>query len=208
VSTLVVAPNTAALNNLADWVASAQGRPLTVLNGTVTVREVLAAIATGRHRIVHFATHGCATALEVSDGAIPDQLLEDAFRASGTVELVVLGACNSVGIGAALYMAGVPRVLSWRSEVNDVVAGEWARAFYTSLRLSNDIWDATQTAGEAVRRLGKEPPIYLNGRLAVLEAEVKQLRRRATIGGAPAWLLVVLALYAAALLTMLVRMGL
>lgn len=200
-STLVVAP-ASNINNLADWVASANGRQLTVLNGMVSVREVLAAIASGRYRIIHFATHGCETALTVSDGEIPDHLLEDALRHAGHVELVIIGACSSIPVGARLYMAGVPRVLSWRTEVDDRAAVEWAKTFYSSLGMSGDIWDAQVTAGEAVRRLGYEPPIFLNGRMAKLEAELSEMRRT-RVAGVPRWLLAVLALYGLTMLGLL-----
>lgn len=184
---LVVAPKSN-IDNMADWVASARGHELTVLNGTVSTREVLASIASGQYQVVHLATHGCPTALAMSDGEISEHLLEDAFRAAGNVELVILGACASVSLGARLYMACVPRVVSWRVDVDDRIAGEWARAFYASLNLSRDIWDATQTAAERVRQLGVEPPIYLNGRMSVLEAEVQAMRHNTRFGGAPAWL--------------------
>lgn len=204
-STLIIAPRSN-INNLADWVASANGRTLTVLNGMVTVREVLAEIASGRYRIIHFATHGCTTALEVSDGVIPDHSLEDALRvAAGKIDLVILGACNSIAIGAMLYRSGVPRVLSWRTEVDDRIAGVWANAFYRSLQMSNDIWDATVTASEAVRREGAEPPIYLNGRLVKLEEQIQVLEKHNQIGGVPGWLVGVLAGYG---LIMLAMMGL
>jgi hypothetical protein len=196
---LVVAPGSN-IDNMADWVASARGHELTVLNGTVTTREALSAIASGRFQIVHFATHGCPTALEMSDGVIPEHMLADAFRAAGSVELAILGACESITLGARLYMACVSKVVSWRVAVDDRVAGVWANAFYSSLQLQPEIFNASQTASEAVRRLGAEPPIYLNGRLSVLEAELVTLRDQtqalqssvqphlASVAGAPRWL--------------------
>lgn len=190
---LVVAPKSD-INNVADWVASARGHQLTVLNGTVSTREVIGAVASGKHQVVHFANHnwqptdGCRGALVMSDGVIPEDLLEDAFRAAGNVELAIIGACASVSLGARLYMAGVPRTISWRVDVNDQIAGEWAKTFYESLGLNGDIFDATQTAAERVRQLGVDAPIYLNGRMSVLEAEVSAMRRNTRFGGAPAWL--------------------
>lgn len=198
-STLIIAPRSN-INNMADWVASANGRTLTVLNGLVTVREVLAHIASGKYRIIHFATHGCTTALEVSDGIIPDHSLEDALRvAAGKVDLVILGACNSVAIGAMLYRGGVPRVLSWRVEVSDRIAGLWATTFYRSLQMSNDIWDATVTAAEAVRNEGAEPPIYLNGRLVKLESQINELQAKNQVGGVPRWVVGLFVAYGAML---------
>ena len=194
---LVIAPDMA-LQNVEDWVSAAQGARLTILNRTVTVREALERIASGCFEIIHFATHGDADALRMSDGEIPGPMLEDAIRAGGNVELVILGACRSVAVGAAIYQAGAPRVLSWRDRVDDATAALWARSFYTSLRLTagpSRIWEASQTAAEVVRASGAEPPLYLNGRLAALEAEVKKLRgkQRTQVAGAPLWLVGVLA---------------
>lgn len=192
---LVVAPTQADINTQADWIGTIQGHELTVLNRFVTVREVLGHIAGGAYQVIHFATHGCTTALTMSDGEIPNHLLEDALRAAGRIELVVLGACESIHLGAHLYMAGVPRVLSWRVRVDDRAAIEWSRVFYQALGLSGDIWEAQQSASEAVRRLSFEPPIFLNGRMSKLEAEVTNLRKRNQAGGLPRWAFGVLVAY-------------
>lgn len=193
---LVVAPDMQ-LNNAEDFTAAASGNRLTVLNHMVTVREVLAHISSGKFDIIHFATHGCQTALQVSDSEIPADQLEDALRAAGNVKLVILGACKSIAIAAQIYRAGVPRVLSWRDDVTDTAALTWAQTFYASLRMSGDIWDATVTAGEAVRRLNYEPPIYLNGRMSLLEAEVQRLSRRDSVAGLPTWAFALLVVYGA-----------
>jgi len=202
---LVIAARSA-LQNKEDWLSAMTGHQVAVLDGVVTVREALGRIASGEYELVHFAGHGDMDTLVVSDGVIPGNLLEDALRAAGGVELVILGACRSVTIGAMLYMAGVPRVLSWRDEVSDEVAGLWARTFYQSLALSKDIWEATLTAGEEVRRTGAETPIYLNGRMAVLEAEVVRLKERSRFGGLAPWLAGVLMVYGVAIAVLLVGM--
>lgn len=205
---LVVAPKSD-LDNQSDWIGRIQGHNLTVLNNTVTVRETLACIASGQYQVIHFAGHGECTALQMSDGLIPDHLLEDALRAAGKVELVILSACESIHLGARLYMAGVPRVLSWRVDVIDEAAIEWSRVFYSALQLSGDIWDAQLSASEAVRRLNFEPPIFLNGRMSKLEAEVKQLRRERERGvsGLPAWTFALLVTYGVALVGILVMLA-
>ena len=205
---ILVVASQSKLQTVEDWMSSMNGNQVTVLDGLVTGREVLQSIASGGYQVVHFAGHGCEDAIEVSDGVIPKHLLEDAFRAARTVELVILGACRSIGVGALLYMAGVPRVLSWRADVDDQIAGTWARAFYSSLRLTGDIWDATQTASAAVLRIGAEPPIYLNGRMALLETEVKRLQKRTKFGGMSTWLVGTLTVYGiliAAILMALLR---
>ena len=208
---LVIAPEQA-LQNSEDWVAAAQGLPLTVLNCTVTVREALDHIASGRYEIIHFATHGDVAALQMSNGPIPAALLEEAVRSAGKVELVIIGACRSVTIGAALYMGGAPRVLAWRDQVADATAGLWAGSFYTALRMNGgagSIWNASQVAAEVVRSVGAEPPIYLNGRLVVLEGEIQRLQQaqKARLAKLPWWIVAALAVQYVLLIALLLRLG-
>lgn len=196
---LVVAPDIG-LKNVEDWVSAAAGNQLTVLNGPVSVREALGHIASGKYQIIHFATHGNTGSLQLSNGEIPGELLEDAIRSAGNIELVILGACASVAMGAALYRAGVPRVLSWRADVGDETAVRWAQSFYASLHISGDLWDATHTAAETIMRLGAEPPIYLNGRLSVMQAEIRRIERR---GRSWRWLTRVMVLYGIVLMVLI-----
>jgi hypothetical protein len=94
--------------------------------------------------------------------------------------------------------------------VDDKIAVEWSRVFYQSLSLTGEIWEASQTAAEAVRRRGAEPPIYLNGRQSRMEAEIQELKRsladatRTTRkpGGVPGWVLGTLAVYGVTLLAL------
>jgi hypothetical protein len=206
---LVIAPDQR-LDNVEDWIAAAQGLPLTILNRTVTVREVLDHIASGRYQIVHFATHGGTDTLLMSDGPLPAAMLEEAVRAAGHLELVVLGACKSVTIGAALYLGGVPRVLAWRDEVVDAIAGLWARSFYTALRMNGgteSIWNASVVAAEVVRAAGAEPPIYLDGRMVVLEGEIQRLQQvqRTWRTSLPWWIVAALAVQCVLLIVLLLR---
>jgi GTPase SAR1 family protein len=51
----------------------------------------------------------------------------------GTVECVVLNACETETVGKLLRHNGVPHVVCWRSQVKDETAMEFAKHFYTSL---------------------------------------------------------------------------
>jgi CHAT domain-containing protein len=182
---LIVAPNVG-LQAVQEVLAAVEGSQATVLHGTVSAREVLNRIATGGYQVVHFATHGDRHVLQASDGLVPDDLLEQALRASGSVQLVVLNACASVHTAAQIYHAGVPQVIAWRDAVEDRVAGWWAGIFYRHLSLSHEPWEAYHGAVEALQKHhpGQEIPIWLNGRLAQLEREVAALRRGLAV---PAW---------------------
>lgn len=176
---LIVAPDSD-LNTVADLLAAAQGFRVNVLKGFVTGREALKEIASGRYQIVHFAGHGAVDGLRASDGPLDDEYLEMALRSSA-VELVVLNTCSSVAIAAKLYRAGVvPRAISWRVEVTDPDATAWAAAFYAALALGADYWEAYLSSVEVMqtRSPGFEPPVYLNGRIALLEQQVMAIQAR------------------------------
>jgi hypothetical protein len=51
----------------------------------------------------------------------------------GTIECVVLNACDTEDMGKKLRSAGASHVVCWRSEVQDDTAREFALQFYASL---------------------------------------------------------------------------
>jgi hypothetical protein len=53
-------------------------------------------------------------------------------HARGTIEGVVLNACDTEDLGKKLRDAGVPHVVCWRSEVYDSTASKFTSDFYTS----------------------------------------------------------------------------
>jgi hypothetical protein len=57
----------------------------------------------------------------------------------GTIECVVLNACNTEGLGKKLRNAGVPHVVCWRSEVFDSTASQFTIDFYRSYEENKDL---------------------------------------------------------------------
>ena len=57
----------------------------------------------------------------------------------GTIECVVLNACNTVVLGKQLRDAGVPHVVCWRSEVHDSTASMFTSHFYASYEENKDL---------------------------------------------------------------------
>jgi hypothetical protein len=76
--------------------------------------------------------------------------------AGGTIECVVLNACETEGIGKKLRNAGVPHVVCWRSEVDDTTATEFAVNFFTALDQSDVTKDMDYKLAfkQAVARMG------------------------------------------------------
>jgi hypothetical protein len=69
----------------------------------------------------------------------------------GTIECVVLNACNTEGLGKQLRDADVSHVVCWRSEVYDSTASTFTRHFYVSYEDNKDLkhsfWRAANRIG-------------------------------------------------------------
>ena len=176
-SVLVIAPGEQGLDVERDLRAAGAGVAITPLVGLVPRREALAEIASGRYKIVHFGGHGSLTGFIVSDGEISAHLLRQAI-VKGGVELVVFNYCVSIPLAAAVHGQGASKVISWRDAPTDEQAGRWAVWFYRSYALCGDVWEAFVTAEEAFEDAypGAEKPIWLNGRLATISAELERLK--------------------------------
>lgn len=175
---LVIAPDKAGLDVARDLRASGFNGEVRALDGVVSRRECLKEISSGCNQIVHIAGHGSGVGVVVSDGLLEGNLLRQALAAGG-VELVVLNFCASVTLAAAVHGQGAAKVISWRADPTDAQAGAWAEWFYAALWLSGDIWEAYRLSVETFEEIypGVEYPIWLNGRLAALTAEVEKLKK-------------------------------
>lgn len=174
---LVIAPDQKGLDVVRDLRAAGVNGEVRALEGVVSRRECLTEISSGCNEIVHIAGHGSGAGVVVSDGLLEGHLLRQALSAGG-VDLVVLNFCASVSLAAAVHGQGAAKVISWRDEVSDEQAGAWAGWFYAALRLTGDIWEAYRVSVETFNEIypGDEEPIWLNGRLAALTAEVERLK--------------------------------
>lgn len=181
-SALVMAP-ASNLNNVADIIAAANGMRLDVLDGLVTAREMLRRIGRGEHEVVFFGGHGDDDSLAASDGPLDENLLRQALREASAqrLQIVVLNSCFSLSVAAMLYRAGVaPRVIGWPGDVSDEAAGYWAKAFFRSLAMGVDYWEAFASSVEVLRARypDQQPPELLNGRISLLEQQVAGIKRQ------------------------------
>ena len=63
---------------------------------------------------------------------------EGADEDGGTIECVVLNACETEGVGRQLLAYGVPNVVCWRSEVRDMTAMTFSKHFYKALDIQHE----------------------------------------------------------------------
>ena len=73
----------------------------------------------------------------------------------GTIECVMLNACETEGMGKKLREIGVGHVICWRSEVEDTTATNFALDFYTCLDQQDPLQatDYTFAFEQAVARM-------------------------------------------------------
>jgi hypothetical protein len=80
-------------------------------------------------------------------------LKTEAAANGGTIECVVLNACETEEMGKKLRSAGVSHVVCWRSEVQDMTAKRFALDFYASLNQQEQGQDYGRAFEQAVARM-------------------------------------------------------
>jgi hypothetical protein len=74
-------------------------------------------------------------------------------RSGGTIQCVVLNACETEEVGKKLQELGVPYVVCWRSEVKDVTAIRFTQEFYKALDSQKGQTDYRLAFQQATNRL-------------------------------------------------------
>lgn len=180
---LIIAPESD-LKNMTDIMAAANGFRVNVLNGYVSSREALKEIGNGRYDVVFFGGHqNEADSIMMSDGRLDEEYLRQALRnaSAGRLQMLILNSCDSISMAAALYRSGVaPRVIGWPGDVPDTTAGAWAQNFFRSLAMGAEFWEAFASSVEVLRAQFPDvkPPVFLNGRITMLEEQVAEIRRQ------------------------------
>lgn len=142
---------------------------VTLLAGHVTLRQFRDAL--GSHDVLHYAGHAesksGAAHLRLADGEFSASMLDQLRGRVDFPGLVFLNGCGSAGdtvrlsegvdplasmsdIAASFLMCGVRHVVGTLWDVRDVVARQFARAFYGSLSQQDTIGAAMAAGREAV----------------------------------------------------------
>lgn len=174
---LLVAPDSD-LAVLAELIAAAGENQPTILHGNIGHRELLASLRGSVYDIIHFAGHGQTMRLTLSDGELSTEMLISSLDNQKRPNLIFLNACKSLSAAAQLYRHGANYVIGWRDDVSDTVAGEFAVAFYNTLKLNAHPHRAFDIARRMMTEFhpGAEQPVILNGRMLSLEDEIAKLR--------------------------------
>jgi GTPase SAR1 family protein len=118
-------------------------------------------------RLLHLAGHGnrrcgffwlksSAVSTEYEEVPIDRMsgiLKTEAAANGGTIECVVLNACETEEMGKKLRIAGVSHVVCWRSEVQDMTAKRFALDFYAGLNQQEQGQDYGRAFEQAVGRM-------------------------------------------------------
>jgi hypothetical protein len=118
-------------------------------------------------RLLHLAGHGnqkCgffwlkSSAVSTEYEEVPIDKLSrilkpEATASGGTIECVVLNACETEEMGKKLRSARVSHVVCWRSKVQDITAKRFALDFYGSLKQQEQGQDYGRAFEQAVARM-------------------------------------------------------
>lgn len=181
--TLIIAPDSD-LAVLAELIAAAGENRPTILHGTVGHRELLSALRGDAYDIIHFAGHGQTMRLTLSDGELSTDMVTSSIENHKRPNLIFLNACKTLPAAIQLHQHGANYVIGWRDDVNDRVAGEFAVAFYNTLKLNDQPLRAFDIAKRMMTEVhpGAEQPVILNGRMLAMEQEIADLRSRIAAG--------------------------
>jgi hypothetical protein len=136
---LFIAPDDESLNVIPEQdTMVALGYDVRVLQGRVSDERLFDAVRCGGFDVIHFAGHGNAAGVLLSDGlALAAQGIAQVARQS-EARLVFLNACSSAPVGQRLVNAGLPVCVAALREIPDVTARQAAQTFYTILAKTAD----------------------------------------------------------------------
>lgn len=157
------------------------------------------ALAAAQYAGVHIAGHGGRSVLGCTDGLMPEAEFVTMIEVQRSLRFVLLSACDSYEMAAAVHNALHVPVISYSAPIEDRAAVEFARGFYRSWKRDGDVVHAVGRGREAlavlypseahkvklingdmasegeVQRLLMELRKELNARLDVVEGKVDAL---------------------------------
>lgn len=146
------------LNTKEEILRACQGQTLTICDGNVD-RDKGERFLRDEQDIIHFAGHGDLSVLEWSDGPLTENELVSMLAHQKRLICVIITACNSAGVGAAIHNALHVPVVMCQAPIGDEAAVRFSEAFYRALRSGRDLHAAYETGAEVVKRLH---PAYAN----------------------------------------------
>jgi len=188
---LIVAPFHPDLPNIPDEAAGLRnaidGR---LVQGTVTEKDIIAAINDGPYDGIWFATHGDASGVWLSNGERLDAHALTQYIAAAGASWIFLNSCESMALVDTIRAATRADVIATSSRVPDVTAWRTARLFALALASTGNVRKALARAapdGANVYRFWENRPTgmgvtdvsdsQLKARLSRLEARMEQIER-------------------------------
>lgn len=129
------------------------GLNLTPLRGDVTTSDVITFVQEKDYDVCHIGSHSSPEGIGLSRGeVVSGGWVARALRNRG-IKVVVLNSCDSHSVGESLASAGIHAVITTLSDVGDLEAIRFSRAFYRSLTKSRSV---SKAFNEAVLSAGPE----------------------------------------------------
>ncbi|GAB4514060.1 MAG: hypothetical protein Kow0047_25810 [Anaerolineae bacterium] len=159
----------------------ASGHAVAVLHGYVDIDKLEDALEGEQFDVIHFAQHGGAGTLLLSDRPIGLEQLIRMIRRQSQLKLIFVNACDSVEIAAELHNAVSVPVIAHAREVSDEAARAFAGAFYRALDAG--VVDAFAEAKAMMRRFYPQyadSPVLIDGHHAMHE-RLTRIERKVTM---------------------------
>jgi hypothetical protein len=163
---LIVAPNVGLTQAYPELARVADGNSPTILDGMVDQKTLDMALNNKQYDAIHFVTHGKANLIILSGSeTITTEWLLRRLRSQNQLQLILLNACSTIYMGAAIHRILQIPVVCYPAPVADDAAAYYAAELFANLRHSASINDAHLEARASMERQFDKPvlPILLNG---------------------------------------------
>lgn len=162
---LFIAP-ASKLDTATELTSLASGNLLDTVTGAVDRAGLERALKAAQYDALHFAGHGGKGVLQLTDGLLDEADLVTMCQVQKRLLFIVVNACDSLALAAALHNSLHVPVIAHDDEIGDAAAKRFVETYYRAYRQTGEIGEAFRRAMRTIERLfGDEAtvPVLING---------------------------------------------
>lgn len=162
---LFIAP-ASKLDTTTELTSLVSGNLLDTVTGAVDRAGLERALKAAQYDVLHFAGHGGKGMLELTDGLLDEADLVTMCQVQKRLRFVIVNACNSLALGAALHNTLHVPVIAHDDEIGDAAAKRFVETFYRAYKQTSNIAESYERGLRTIARLfGDEinTPVLING---------------------------------------------
>lgn len=154
------------LDTATELTSLTRGNLLETVTGAVDRAGLDRALRGAQYDVLHFAGHGGKGVLELTDGLLDEADLVTMCQVQKRLLFIVVNACDSLALAAALHNTLHVPVIAHDDEIGDAAAKRFVETYYRAYQQTNDIGESFKRAMRTIERLFKDEsntPVLING---------------------------------------------